>query len=124
MNEGKTWLWIILGVLVVVLVLLPLAAAGLMAAQGTGYRGYPWWGWMPFFSWMPLMGVAMMLFFLLFWVAIIWGAVTLWHWLSQRPDGPWPGSGHDAALAALRERYAGGEISREEYQERQDVLGS
>lgn len=123
MTERKPWLWIAVGVLVVVLILLPLAAAGIVAAQSAGYRGDPWETRMPFFSWMPLMGVAMMLFFLLFWVAIIWGAVALWHWLSQRPAGAWPGGGHDAALSALRERYARGEISREEYEERRGVLG-
>lgn len=66
----------------------------------------------------------MMLFFVLFWVVVVWGAVALWHWLNRRPAGPWLPGSHDAALSALRERYARGEISREEYEERRSVLES
>lgn len=66
----------------------------------------------------------MMLFFVLFWVAIIWGAVALWHWLDRGTGEPWLGRGRqNAALSVLRERYARGEISREEYEERRSVLG-
>jgi len=41
-TERKTWLWIGLGALVVVLILLPLAAAWAVGNRGAEYLGAPW----------------------------------------------------------------------------------
>lgn len=111
--------WFIAALLLVII--LPLGATWALGAFGPG-RSQQWWGWMPFFSWMPLVGVMMMIFMLLFWGLVIWGAVALWHWFSGRPTRGWPGDRQNTALEVLRQRYARGEISREEYEERRQTL--
>jgi putative membrane protein len=72
-------------------------------------------GW----AWMPLMGLIPLLFLALL-VAIV---VLLVRWMSNAPERP-PGSRGSSALDALGERYARGEISREEYlQKKADLVG-
>ncbi|TAK32663.1 MAG: SHOCT domain-containing protein [Chloroflexota bacterium] len=61
---------------------------------------------------------------LLFWVLIIGGIVWLVVWLIQqvRPAAAGPGASGTSALDILRERYARGEITREQYdQMRRDL---
>lgn len=60
----------------------------------------------------PLMGIL----WLLFWGAIIYAIVVL---LRRRPDSV---GGKSSALHLLEERYARGEINREEFEERRTVL--
>jgi putative membrane protein len=62
-------------------------------------------------------GIGMMLMMLLFWVAVIAAMVVGIRWLL--------GQGRmreDRALSLLRERYARGEINREEYEQRRRDL--
>jgi putative membrane protein len=67
-----------------------------------------WWGFG--------MGLGMLLFLAL----IVFGIVLL-----LRPTvGPEPRREHDRALEILNERFARGEIDREEYEERRRVLES
>jgi len=55
---------------------------------------------------------------LLIWLAAVAGAVVLARWLLRRDSA----SPDDRALALLNERYARGEIGRDEYlQKRQDL---
>jgi putative membrane protein len=62
----------------------------------------------------------MMLFGAVFWVAILVGVgLGIW-WLVTRLRPP----GRDAALEMLRERYARGEISREEFEARRRDLAA
>ena len=85
-----------------------------MAQRFDDHMGEWGWGWghMIFGS----------LFMLLFWAAIIVGIVVVIRWLV--------GAGHtaagsprfDAALDILRERFARGEIDKEEYDERKRHL--
>ena len=57
---------------------------------------------------------------LLIWLAAVAGAVVLARWLLRRDNG----SPEDRALTLLNERYARGEIGRDEYlQKRQDLQG-
>ena len=57
---------------------------------------------------------------LLIWLAAVAGAVVLARWLLRRGSAP----PDDSALALLNERYARGEIGRDEYlQKRQDLMG-
>jgi putative membrane protein len=55
----------------------------------------------------------MMLFMLLFWVLVIAGLVLGIRWLVTQ--GRSARSGSDAALEILRQRYARGEINKEEF---------
>ena len=59
------------------------------------------------------------LIMLLIWVAAVAGAVVLARWLLRRDSAP----PDDRALTLLNERYARGEIGRDEYlQKRQDLM--
>lgn len=64
-------------------------------------------------------GFFWMLMMLVFWVAVIAGIVFLVKWLAA-PRG---GAHADEAMETLRRRFASGEISREEFEERRKVLG-
>lgn len=82
----------------------------LIASPGDGW-GHPWadgGGWMAL--WWPLG--------MLFWVALIATVV----WLLVRRTGPAASRGADRAQDVLAERFARGQISEEEYEERLSVL--
>jgi putative membrane protein len=105
----------------VVVVLLALVAAlgvygpGMMGYGMYGYRAFPLWG-----------GLAMMFFMLLFWLAIIAAIAWLGAWLFRqgRLAPPGPEAARPTALDILSERYARGEISREQYEQmRRDIEG-
>ena len=69
-----------------------------------------WWGW----------GLGMMFMMLLFWGLIIVGLVLGIRWLiSQGKE-----SRSDSALEILRQRYARGEINKEEFEAKKKDLGS
>ncbi|MCM0757286.1 SHOCT domain-containing protein [Sporomusa sphaeroides DSM 2875] len=61
-------------------------------------------------------GILMMLPMLLFWGLILWGGIVLVRKLSQRKQDVRPLATTGAALDILKERYAKGEISRDEYE--------
>ena len=85
-----------------------------MMGSGTGMG----WGWM--FGPLVMVGALMLLVLV---VRAIGGGV------SSHPSAPGPGSASSApcgpsrAREVLDERYAGGELTTEEYQERLRVLG-
>lgn len=95
----------------VVVLLLALLSAGTMGGPGMMY-GYGFWWW----------GIIMMLFWVLVIVGGIWLVVSL---LRQgRPAEVGPGPGRERPLDILRERYARGEITREQFEEmRRDLEG-
>lgn len=75
------------------------------AQPGWDSGGHPMWGMWG--AW----GLAMMRMMMVFWGLIIAGLVLTIRWLmSPRRD-----AGSDAALDLLRQRYARGEIDREEF---------
>ena len=77
---------------------------------------HPMWGmWGVWTVW----GFAMLLVMLVFWGLVIAGLVVGLRWL-LRLGGP---PRHDAALDILRERYARGEIGREEFEAKKRDLG-
>lgn len=65
----------------------------------------------------PMMGWAMMLAWLLFLVVLVVGAVFLFRGLFDRG-----GRGSSSALGILEDRFARGEIDREEFEERRRTL--
>ncbi|HWR45444.1 SHOCT domain-containing protein [Sporomusa sp.] len=61
-------------------------------------------------------GILMMLPMLLFWGLILWGGIVLVRTLSQRKQDVRPLTTAGTALDILKERYAKGEISHDEYE--------
>ena len=61
---------------------------------------------------------------LLWWVLIIAGIVVLARWLSGGASGWHCASSADRALSVLRERYARGEIDKDEFDKRRVDLGT
>ena len=69
------------------------------------------WGWIG-------LGVAHMA---LFWILVILGIVVLAKWLGGGPAG---GGGASRALDILKERYAKGELTREQFEQMKRELGN
>jgi putative membrane protein len=103
MAQDRRKLWVLAGLLV------PLAP-GVAAAQG---RSYEWgWGMHPMWGAWGAWGVGMMLMMLVFWGVVIAGIVIAIRWFVGQKSEPRP----DAALDILRQRYARGDISKEEFE--------
>lgn len=99
---------IVLGAVVLIVLLLGLLGGGMMmwgpGMMGWGGFGFgPWWG----------------ILMLLFWVLILAGGALLLVWLFRQaqPTGVGPGPGPSRALDIVRERYARGEITRDEFEQ-------
>ena len=60
-------------------------------------------------------GGGMMIFGLIFWIAVIIGFVYLIKYLAKENQRP---SAEDSALKILKERYAKGEIDKKEFEEK------
>jgi putative membrane protein len=88
--------------------------AGALSAQGRMYEWHwemhPmwWWGW----------GLGMMATMFLFWTLVIIGLIIGIRWLL----GKGREKRSDSALQILRERYARGEINKEEFEARKKDL--
>jgi putative membrane protein len=96
--------------------LMPWLAMALPSAAWAQERPWDWghpmmWGW----------GMGMMVMMLVFWGLVIGGVVLLVRWLAGLGSGR-EGGGRDRALEILRERYARGEIDREEFESRRRDL--
>lgn len=77
-------------------------------------RAYEWGGGMhPMWGMWGAWGVVMMLMMLVFWGAVIVGIVLAIRWLVNQGKEARPA---DAALDILRQRYARGDISKEEFE--------
>lgn len=92
--------------------MLTMTMAGWGAAAQWG-AGEPPWGW---HMWWGAWGVGMLLFMVLFWVLLIAGIIALVRWAFgwSGPGGRAVGGGR--ALEILKERYAKGELSREQFE--------
>jgi putative membrane protein len=69
------------------------------------------WGWHPMWGMWGAWGLGMMLFMMVFWVLVIAGLVLGIRWLVTQGRE----SRSDTALDILRQRYARGEINKEEF---------
>ena len=117
MNQGTKIALIIGGAVLGVLTIVP-AVVGAF----TGWQGYGWGmmgpGMMGGFG----MGLVGPIFMVAFWVFVIWAVVALIR------GGNWYGNPDytvrqpDSALEVLKKRYARGEISKEEYEEKKRDL--
>ncbi|HKJ00690.1 MAG TPA: SHOCT domain-containing protein [bacterium] len=76
-----------------------------------GDLGYGWMGWLGF----GLHGVGM----LVFWGLLIWGGIALFRVATRGQGGE---RREDAALAIVKERYARGELTQEQYTELRKAL--
>ncbi|MCG2720878.1 MAG: SHOCT domain-containing protein [Thermodesulfovibrionales bacterium] len=74
-------------------------------------------------NWGYGMGWFMGIVNIIFWVAVIVGVIYLIKWLaaSSRQGGDQP-KAEDSAMEILRKRYAAGEISKEEFEEKKRYL--
>jgi putative membrane protein len=73
-----------------------------------------WWMW-------GAGGLVMIVGMLLFWATVIMALVVGVRWLIRDTREP-PALRQDSALQILRERYARGEVSREEFEQRKRDL--
>ncbi len=115
MNKNVKIALIIGGIIVAVLIVLSLVFGltsggqyggwGMMGPWMTG--GFGWWWLMP-------------IFMILFWGLVIWGIVALVRGLSGSRDSDTAKA--DLALEILKRRYARGEITKEEYEEKKKDL--
>ena len=63
------------------------------------------------------------LFGMIFWIVLIVGVVLLVIWVIQRAAGGGTSKTGESALEILKKRYARGEISKEEFEEKKrDIL--
>ena len=84
---------------------------------GPGMMGGYGWGGM---AWMPFMGF----FWLLLLIVLIAAVIGVFRRPWGLQDGPERSERRSSGLAILDERYARGEINRDEYlQKKQDILG-
>ena len=81
-------------------------------------RPYDFWGMHPMWGMWGAWGFGMMLMMLVFWGLVIVGLVLGLRWLVTQGRE----SRSDAALDILRQRYARGEIDKEEFEARKRDL--
>jgi len=86
---------------------------GLLAQE----RAYDW-GMHPMWGFWGVWGIGMMFFMLVFWGLVIVGVVLGIRWLISQGKEP----RSDSALEILRQRYARGEINKEEFEARKRDL--
>jgi putative membrane protein len=104
----------------VVVALLLQGLAAPVWAQERGWEWHPGWGMHPM-AWMwGAWGIVMMVMMLAFWGVVIAGIVLGVRWLLRQPA---VAHRDDTALRILRERYARGEIDRQEYEAKRRDLG-
>lgn len=109
---------IVIGGIVLLILLLGLLGGGMM--MGPWMMGYGWGGY-GFGWWGIVMGIAMLLFWLLIIGGAVWLVISLFRQGRTAVLGPGP---TDHALDILRERYARGEITREQFEQmRHDIEG-
>jgi putative membrane protein len=94
------------------------AAAGSLAglAGPVWAQDRPWgWGWHPMWGMWGAWGIGMLLIMLTFWVLVIVALFAAIRWLVHQGADSGREPRRDSALEILRERYARGEIGKEEF---------
>lgn len=116
MNKNIKTAIIIGGIIVAILIIIPLLSILIGGEQDYSYGMMsPWmmgnigWAWF-----MPLL-------MLIFWGLVIWGIVALIRGVASSSHTG-PSNQAESALDVLKKRYARGEISKEEYEEKKKDL--
>jgi len=115
-DSAKTAL-IVIAVALLVILALPILWGSVMMAgmMGSGFAWSGGWG-------LGLLGAGSMV---LFWVAVIVGIVLLVRWFVSTGQAGQVIPREESALEILKQRYARGEITREEYEEmRRTIQGA
>jgi putative membrane protein len=116
MNKNIKTALIICGIILAILIVLPIVFGAIYGWQGYGYGMMgPWM--MGGFGGMLFMPILM----IVFWGLVIWGIVALVRGVSLHGN---TGTSYqaDSALEILKRRYARGEITKQEYDERKKDL--
>ncbi len=105
-----------------------LAASAPAATAHAQWRGYDNWGggMMGGYGGYGMGGFGG-IFMIVFGILIIVGIIVLIRWMlhsSPSNRNGWQGQGGDRSLDILRERYARGEINKEEFEQKKRDLGS
>jgi putative membrane protein len=100
---ARGW-WTLVGI---VLWLWPIMASAQERPFERGWGMHPMWG-----VW-GVWGIGMMLMMVIFWGVVIVGIVLGIRWLASQGTAP---RSTDAALDILRQRYARGDINKEEFE--------
>lgn len=98
-----------------------IALAGALGMPATAWaqeRQWDGWGMHPMWGAWGMWGISMMVVMLVFWALAIAGLVLGVRWLVSERRPPLS----DRALEILRERYARGEIGKEEFEARRRDL--
>jgi len=103
------------GIIIAAPIIMPLVFGQIWGWQGcrimgSGVMGGSGWGWFA-----PI-------FFILFWGLVIWGIVLLVRGLTEHGNSKSASGREDAALEILKNRYAKGDIGKEEYEEKKRDL--
>jgi putative membrane protein len=110
-RSDSNWIWIVIAVVVGVVLLggVGMMSFGFMYPGMMGYGGY---GYDHGYGMFPWWGIVMMLF----WLLVIGGVIALVVWAVRnwRPSRE-ATVGPSDALETLKQRYARGEITKEEY---------
>lgn len=101
----RLWPWFLIPV-VAVTAFVTFAIVGALTVGAAGPYPWPWWG---FFPWFPFVGIGIVLGFLFLFGALRCSAGP-WGW-----GGGWGRWAGDDSGAILRERYARGEITRDQF---------
>ena len=102
--------------------------AGILAAAGfTGWvtelcaqERYYQWRWEMHPMWWGAWGILMMLMMALFWILVVVGLFAAVRWLIAKGKNQQT----DSALNILRERYARGDINKEEFESKKKDLSN
>jgi putative membrane protein len=114
MNKDLKHVLIIGGIILAVLILVPAVFGAVTGFNGDGF------GMMRGFGW-GFVGIGF-IFMVAFWALVIWGIVSLIRWFAAMA-GSNPAHHGASALEILAQRYARGEINKEEFEQKKKDLG-
>ena len=114
MNKDLKHVLIIGGIILAVLIIVPAVFGAVTGVGGDGF------GMMRGFG-CGMVGIGF-IFMVAFWALVIWGIVSLIRWFAAMA-GNNPLAQGSSALEILKQRYARGEINKEEFEQKKKDLG-